>query len=200
MKRRALLSAGGARAKVESGFSAIGGYMGAPQPAIRFRGLDHVGMTVPNVEQAVAFYLEVFGGRVLYRMGPLDARDMPRNGERDWTADFIDVPDAKVKFVGIRIAESLVLEIYEYERPASATRTAPANADLGGHHLALRVDDVEAAAHHLRSKGCRMMQGPIVVPGGPLLGSRSWYFTDPWGNYFELMEYRSMAFMEESHD
>lgn len=171
--------------------------MNTPQPAIRFRGLDHIGITVSNVEQAVAFYLDAFGGSVLYRMGPLDARDMPRTGDRDWTAEFIDVPDAKVKFVGVRVAESLVLEIYEYERPASAARHPPRNSDLGGHHLALRVDDVDAAARHLRSKGCRMMQGPIEVPGGPLLGSRSWYFADPWGNYFELMEYERMAFMSD---
>jgi hypothetical protein len=42
-----------------------------------------------------------------------------------------------------------------------------------------------------------MMQGPIVPPGGPLEGSRSWYLCDPWGNYFELMEYRAMAFQKE---
>ena len=75
------------------------------QPAIRFRGLDHVGMTVPNVEEAVKFYIDVFGGRVLYRMGPLDSRDMPKTPTGDWTAGFIDVPDAKVKFVGVQIAE-----------------------------------------------------------------------------------------------
>ncbi|MGH8209271.1 MAG: VOC family protein, partial [Steroidobacteraceae bacterium] len=149
--------------------------MDTTQPAIRFRGLDHVGMTVPNVDEAVDYYVRVFGGRVLYRMGPLDSRDLPRTPRGDWTAGFIDVPDAKVKFVGVRIAESLVLEIYEYERPGSSAKQPPKNSDLGGHHLALRVDDVEAAARYLESKGCRLMQGPIVVPGGPLLGSRSWY-------------------------
>jgi glyoxylase I family protein len=108
---------------------------------IRFRGLDHVGMTVPNVEEAVRFYVDAFGGRVLYRMGPLDARQMPSTPAGDWTASFIDVPDALVKFVGVEIAETLVLEIYEYERPAG-TRQPPRKFDNGGHHLALRVDDV----------------------------------------------------------
>lgn len=151
---------------------------------------------MPNLERAIAFYLDAFGGRVLYRMGPLDSRDMPKENGRDWTADFIDVPDARVTFAGVRLADSLLLEIYQYDRPSGAARP-PHNSDLGGHHIALRVDDVEAAAEHLRSKGCRMMRGPIVVPGGPLLGSRSWYFADPWDNYFELMEYEQMAFMSE---
>jgi catechol 2,3-dioxygenase-like lactoylglutathione lyase family enzyme len=164
---------------------------------VRFRGLDHIGVTVPNLDEAVDFYIDAFGGRVLYRMGPLDSRDMPRDGGRDWTAGFIDVPDARVSFAGVQLAGSLLLEIYEYERPAGALRPPPRNSDLGGHHIALRVDDVDAAAAHLRAKGCRMMSGPIVVPGGPLLGSRSWYFADPWGNYFEIMEYERMAFMSE---
>lgn len=167
------------------------------KPKIRFRGLDHIGMTVPDVEEAVRYYLDVFGGRVLYRMGPLDSRDMPPTAAGDWTASYIDVPDARVKFVGVELAGSLVLEIYEYERPTHGTRQPPRNSDIGGHHLALRVDDVEDTARYLESKGCKLMQGPIVPPGGPLAGSRSWYFTDPWGNYFELMEYREMAFMNQ---
>ena len=170
--------------------------MQTARSAVRFRGLDHIGVTVPSLDEAIAFYIDAFGGQVLYRMGPLDSREMPRVGQRDWTADFIDVPDARVKFAGVRIAGTLILEIYEYERPAGGA-TPPRNSDLGGHHIALRVDDVEAAAEHLRAKGCRMMRGPIVVPGGPLFGSRSWYFADPWGNYFELMEYEQMTFMSE---
>ena len=166
------------------------------QSKIRFRGLDHIGMTVPDLDAAVKFYLDAFGGTVLYRMGPLDSRDMPAAAKGDWTASFIDVPDARVTFVGIRIAEALQLEIYEYERPVTARKQPPRNSDVGGHHLALRVDDVDAAARHLESKGCKLMEGPIVVPGGPLYGSRSWYLTDPWGNYFELTEYERMSFMQ----
>jgi glyoxylase I family protein len=170
--------------------------MQTTRTAVRFRGLDHIGVTVPDLEKAIAFYLDAFGGEVLYRMGPLDSRDMPHEDGRDWTANYIDVPDALVSFAGVRLAGGLLLEIYQYQRPAGAS-WPPRNSDPGGHHIALRVDDVESAAEHLRAKGCRLMRGPIVVPGGPLLGSRSWYFADPWENYFELMEYERMAFMSE---
>jgi catechol 2,3-dioxygenase-like lactoylglutathione lyase family enzyme len=166
------------------------------RPPARFRGLDHVGMTVPDVEAAAAYYVDLFGGQILYRMGPFDSREMPPAGAEDWTAAHIGVPDAALKFIGVRVAETLMLELYEFSRPGDRRMRPPTNADMGPHHLALRVDDVDAAAGYLAAKGCKMMSQRIIPPAGPLLGSRSWYFRDPWGNTFELMEYQSMAFME----
>jgi glyoxylase I family protein len=163
---------------------------------VRFRGLDHIGLTVADVDAVVAFYLDAFGGEVLYHMGPLDSRDMPSVGGQDWTGGHIGSPDALVRFVGVRIAETLQLEIYQYERPVGRSEP-PRNYDIGGHHFALRVDDLDAAAAYLQAKGCTLMEGPIVPPDGPLLGSRSHYFKDPFGHQFELMEYERMAFMEE---
>jgi len=35
--------------------------------------VDHVGLTVPNLDAGVKFYCNVFGGHELYRLGPFDA-------------------------------------------------------------------------------------------------------------------------------
>ena len=40
--------------------------------------VDHVGLTVPDLDAAVGFYCDVFGGHELYRLGPFDAAEMPR--------------------------------------------------------------------------------------------------------------------------
>jgi len=40
--------------------------------------VDHVGLTVPDLDPAVRFYCDVFGGHELYRLGPFDAAEMPR--------------------------------------------------------------------------------------------------------------------------
>ena len=161
---------------------------------IGFRGLDHIGLTVADVDAVVAYYIETFGGEVLYEMGPLDSREMPQVNNRDWTAGHIDVPDALVRCVGIRIANTLQLELYQYERPKS-NREPARNFEIGGHHFALRVDDLDAATAYLKERGCTFMEGPIDPPDGPLLGSRAHYFKDPFGIQFELMEYDRMAFM-----
>jgi len=165
--------------------------------ASMFHGLDHIGLTVPDVAAAVNFYQDVFGAKVIFHMGPLDSRDMPKTESgKDWTAAYINVEDANVEFVGIELVPGLVMEIYQYHRPEGGNRKPPKNSDYGGHHIALRVADVVEAAQYMQSKGFTLMDGPIVPPDGPLEGSKAWYLLDPWNNQFELMEYKHMAFMK----
>lgn len=35
-----------------------------------FRGADHLGITVPDIEQAIAFFRDVIGCQVFFRNGP----------------------------------------------------------------------------------------------------------------------------------
>jgi len=42
------------------------------------RRADHVGWTVAQLGEAIVFYQRVFGAQLLYRLGPIDAADIPR--------------------------------------------------------------------------------------------------------------------------
>lgn len=153
-------------------------------------GLDHVALTVPDLDEAVRFYTEVLGGEELYGLGPFDATEMPRQPDgRDWSEAHVNVPDARLRFRVVRLGE-MTLELFEYERPADARREPPRNCDSGGHHFGLRVADLDTATAFLREQGLRVMDGPIEIPedapGGPM---RVNYFLDPWGNQLEVTEY-----------
>lgn len=47
-----------------------------------FNVVDHVSWTVPDLDAALAFYRDVLGATELYRMGPLDAADLPVGTDR----------------------------------------------------------------------------------------------------------------------
>ena len=48
------------------------------------RNVDHVAYTVADLERAVAFFVDVLGGELVYREGPIARED-------DWMAKRLDV-------------------------------------------------------------------------------------------------------------
>jgi glyoxylase I family protein len=157
--------------------------------------VDHVGLTVPDLDAGVAFYTDVFGGTELYRLGPFDAAEMPRMPDgRDWTEAHVNVAGAKLTIAMIHIGPNLMLELFQYDAPADKRTTPPRNCDYGGHHIAFKVADLEAAKEYLGANGCRVMDGPIAMDEGPCAGLKVNYVLDPCGNQLELVEYETQAF------
>jgi glyoxylase I family protein len=158
--------------------------------------VDHVALTVPDLDEAVAFYRDVIGGTELYRLGPFDAAEIPRMPDgTDWTAAHVNVPGARIRIAMMRVAENVMLELLRYEKPLDARREPPRNCDAGGHHIAFKVQDLAAAVSYLTSKGVRVMAGPIALSDGPAAGLKAQYFLDPFGNQLELVEYGSLPYM-----
>jgi catechol 2,3-dioxygenase-like lactoylglutathione lyase family enzyme len=139
----------------------------------------------------VTFYTETFGATELFRLGPFDARELPRMPDgRDWSEAHINVPGARLYLVMLQLCSNLRLELFRYELPTGVRTTPLRNCDVGAQHIALKVDDLDVAAEYLRSRGVRVLEGPIVVPTGPAKGLRALYFFDPWGTQLELVEFK----------
>jgi glyoxylase I family protein len=86
-----------------------------------------------------------------------------------------------------RLGGQAVFEVFEYEATDQRS-TPPRNSDVGGHHVALYVEDLDAAIAHLRALGLTVMGGP-TASRGPSEGQRWVYFLAPWGMQFELVSY-----------
>ncbi len=84
-----------------------------------------------------------------------------------------------------RLAGETLLEVFHYSAPDQQTQP-PRNSDVGGHHVALYVDDLDAAVDHLRTAGVEVLDGP-TASRGPAEGNRWIYFRSPWGMQFELV-------------
>jgi hypothetical protein len=95
--------------------------------------VDHVGLTVPDLDAAVRFYCDVIGGHELYRLGPFDAAEMPRMTDgRDWAEAHINVAGARLTIAMLSIGPNLMLELFQYDRPANRRQQPPRNCDFGG--------------------------------------------------------------------
>jgi catechol 2,3-dioxygenase-like lactoylglutathione lyase family enzyme len=148
------------------------------------RRLDHVGFTVPDLEQAHRFLVDVLGCEFLYSLGPF------RHDDSDWMAEHLNVHPRAVMVENrwFRCGEQAVFEVFHYSSPDQADpgESMPRNSDVGGHHVALYVDDLDAAVEHLRAAGVRVLAGP-TASRGPAAGNRWIYFLAPWGMQFELV-------------
>jgi catechol 2,3-dioxygenase-like lactoylglutathione lyase family enzyme len=103
-------------------------------------GTDHVGFTVPGLEAATRFFVDVIGCVQVFEIGPFQSDD-------DWMQVHLGVDPRAVirKLRMFRCKTGASFEIFEYEIEG-ASATPPRNSDVGGHHLAFYVEDVNAAS------------------------------------------------------
>jgi catechol 2,3-dioxygenase-like lactoylglutathione lyase family enzyme len=147
------------------------------------RGADHIGFTVPDLDEAVAFFVDVLGCEAFYDLGPFQADD-------DWMETHLNVHPRTVmrRLKFLRCGHGSNFELFEYEAPDQRSEP-PRNSDVGGHHLALYVDDIDAAVAYLRDKGVRILGEPTVRTIGPSAGQTWVYFLSPWGMQLELVSF-----------
>ena len=125
------------------------------------RGTDHIGFTVPNLEQAVEFFVDVIGCEPFYDLGPFD------DGEWMETTLGVDKRTVMKKLKFLRCKNGSNYELFEYSAP-DQNPVQPKNSDIGGHHLALYVDDFDAALAYLKLKGVEIMGEPTVRTAGQI--------------------------------
>jgi catechol 2,3-dioxygenase-like lactoylglutathione lyase family enzyme len=152
-------------------------------PLPGMRGADHFGFTVPDLEQADDFLVAILGAERFYDLGPF-AFD-----EGDWMREHLNVHPRTVmrRLRFYRLGNGTNLEVFEYE-PADGQAPQPQNSDLGGHHLAIYVDDLDEAIEYLNSVGIRVLGEPTESRNASE-GQRWVYFLSPWGMQFELVSY-----------
>lgn len=146
-------------------------------------GMEHIGFTVPDIDEACNFFERILGAETLYTA----ATDFRRDDD-DWMREHLRVhPRAVIKeFRYLRLGNGTNLEVFEYEAP-DQDRTPPKNSDIGGHHLAFYVEDMDAAIAFLRDNGVEVLGEPTAYTEGPNLGLTWCYFMAPWGQQLEVV-------------
>ena len=147
------------------------------------RNVDHVGLTVPDMDEAIAFFVDYLGCELAWRVGPFESAN------DDWMVENMNVdPRASCYLAMLRMGPTFNVELFQYTSP-DQRQELPKNSDFGGSHLAIWVDDIDLAAEYLRSVPGVNVQGvPKLVDDGSAAHNNRWcYFTTPWGAQMELV-------------
>ena len=139
-------------------------------------GIDHLGINVPDLQQAEAFLAQTFGCRSLTHIGPFP------------TATGAGI----VRLAMVRCGSGANIELFEYGGARNATSMvngAPRGADPGATHIAFYTDDVPAGVAYLKAHGITVLGEPVSMTAGATAGETWVHFLAPWGAEMELVGY-----------
>lgn len=160
-------------------------------------GMDHVGVVVPNAQQAADFFMDVFDAEFDWEV---KREPRPTFGERGWAETFGVHEDSYLAHVIMLKCGDLpltqYLELFEWNSP-DQTKGSSADgwlkmSDLGNSYISFTVKDIEAVIAHIKERvipkyeGTRFIQDPPM--SFPLRGEvgTSTFLVSPWGMWIEL--------------
>jgi catechol 2,3-dioxygenase-like lactoylglutathione lyase family enzyme len=156
--------------------------------------VDHVCYTVPDLDAAVSFFVDVIGAELVVRDGPY----VDEGGT--WMYDHLRMhPRSSLNAALLRLGPTITLELYEVSAPDKRS-DHPRPQDNGAPHLSFHVGDVDAAYEYLRGHGLTMHGEPSTHEDGPFVGCRWVHFEAPWGLVLEVVNWPSAMPYESTTD
>jgi catechol 2,3-dioxygenase-like lactoylglutathione lyase family enzyme len=144
--------------------------------SFRVLSTNHTSFTVSSLDRTVAFFTECLGFQLISRA--------PRDPKIIQKVTGVDGADMEIAFVR---GPGHVVELIEYKAPASKGRVQARPCDTGFAHLALDVDDVEAAVAAAARYGVAAIHAPVAIDQGPNQGQKVVYLRDADGVTLEFI-------------
>lgn len=137
----------------------------------------HIGMSVPDLQTALDFYVGLLGFPEVWRKTEVDM------------AAVSGVPGLREKtLVQLLVPGGSRIELQEFDPPGPVVERAL--SDSGLNHLSFGVADINAEYERLKAAGVEFLSEPLELDFGPgeiLTGWSVVYFKDPWGLTLELL-------------
>ena len=146
--------------------------------------VEHVGMTVKDLETSIRFYTALLGGAPIDRASWLGK-------DAEYVADLLGQPGLTMDAAFFKLPGSnLILEICQFHNIKDGVGSPVRHYQTGGSHLGFYVDSIDAVMDRLREAGTELLSKPVAIQFGPYKGrgGRSVLFRDPDGINLQLME------------
>ncbi|TKV10788.1 VOC family protein [Citrobacter sp. wls619] len=152
------------------------------------RGLDHIALTVPDMEKATLFFRNAFGTRLAYDLHTPEEESL--KGPEIEAMLGLRSGAELVHMRMLSLGESTSIELFCYHEDNQ--RSAAISSDFGLQHFAVYVDDIDNAAEKFVSAG-----GTLFTEINQIFGeiegvderNRFVYGKTPWGTVVELVTY-----------
>jgi catechol 2,3-dioxygenase-like lactoylglutathione lyase family enzyme len=147
-------------------------------PTTSTASLHHTGLTVSDLERALAFWCDALGGSVLFR----------QEREGGYFAAVVGEPQARVRMAHVELEPAgHRIEIFQFDAPAAGShRLRP--ADVGFAHLCVTTADLGPLLVRLEAAGGTRVSDPVAIDTGVNAGGRAVYVRDPDGHVVELFQ------------
>ena len=138
--------------------------------------MNHVGITVADLDASLAFYCEVLGFELGFRT----------RATGKWFDTLTRNDGADIEIAMLRLAE-FTLQLVQYHA-SGGTALPLAHHNVGNPHLCIEVDDFDARHHRISTLGLHDPTPIVDIMG---TGMRSFYVHAPDGVPVELLQIRS---------
>lgn len=146
-------------------------------------GLLHHGITVSNIDDAIAWYRDVLGLELVHR----------QRGDNAYTQTLVGIPGAVLEVAQFRVPSQLPrvsthdIELIQYVK-GGTTAEPPAVNQVAAAHLAFLVSDIDSLFRRASSQGATFRNPPTHITEGANQGGFGCYFHDPDGNTLEFIQ------------
>jgi catechol 2,3-dioxygenase-like lactoylglutathione lyase family enzyme len=162
------------------------------------RALSHVGITVPDIDAATAWYRDVLGCYVLAH--PSDASDDGSNFG-NVVKDIFGKEFGGLKIAHLSTADGVGIELFQFIKPETYVPGDTFDYRRTGiFHICITAADIETTAAEIEANG-----GQLMSKIWRLFSNKDYkacYCRDPWGTVIELNSHsygQTWSNLEEPH-
>lgn len=145
---------------------------------IAVRRLNHISLSVADIDRSVAFYHDVFGFEVVMR----------QEGDPAYLSPITGYPDVRIRQAQLQLPDGVRFEIFEYQNPRGTPHDPETYHPLST-HICFEVDDLRGAYAKLQGyPDASFRSPPVEVTAGANRGGLCLYLRDPDGYTLELFQ------------
>ena len=116
-----------------------------------FSVVNHVGITVSNLEKSIEFY-ETLTGKKISNKDEIGGKRMAQTQGLD---------DTLIRYANLHL-DNINIDILEYVEPKS-TKANYSNEQISEMHLCFEVDDIEAAIARMKEIGLNQKENQFIL-------------------------------------